>query len=78
MERESKMDIVQQLEGPHEWGYRGLAGEGFIADDAPFNAVLDIVKLREAVEDAIDTLEAMSLHVDNPLYERLKRALGEG
>lgn len=35
----------------------------------------DIEQLRVAVEDAIDTLEAMNLHVDNPLYERLRGVL---
>lgn len=28
-------------------------------------------RLLAAVEDAIDALEAMDLHIDNPLYERL-------
>lgn len=32
--------------------------------------------LFNAVEDAIDTLEAMDLHIDNPLYARL-RAVAE-
>lgn len=36
----------------------------------------EIDKLFDAVEDAIDTLEAMDLHIDNPLYERLRRAIG--
>jgi hypothetical protein len=31
--------------------------------------------LRAAVEDAVETLEAMDLHLDNPLYERLREAL---
>lgn len=35
-------------------------------------------QLRAAVEDAIDTLEAMDLHVDNPLYERLTAAMTNG
>ena len=31
----------------------------------------EIERLRAALEDAIDTLEAMDLHIDNPLYGRL-------
>lgn len=27
------------------------------------------------LEDAVDTLEAMDLHIDNPLYERLRKIL---
>lgn len=34
-----------------------------------------IERLRGVIEDAIETLEAMDLHVDNPLYERLCAAL---
>lgn len=33
-------------------------------------------ELLAAIEDAIDTLEAMNLHIDNPLYDRL-RAVAE-
>lgn len=35
----------------------------------------EIERLRGVIEDAIETLEAMDLHVDNPLYERLCAAL---
>lgn len=35
----------------------------------------EIERLREAIEDAINTLESMSLHTDNPLYDRLCAAL---
>jgi hypothetical protein len=38
-------------------------------------AATEIERLRAAVEDAIDTLEAMGLHVDNPLYDRLVAAI---
>lgn len=31
--------------------------------------------LRKVVADAIETLESMDLHDDNPLYERLRAAL---
>lgn len=30
---------------------------------------------RAAIEDAIETLEAMDLHLDNPLYDRLRNAI---
>ena len=32
-------------------------------------------RLRKAIEDAINTLEAMDLHVCNPLYERLYKTI---
>lgn len=32
-------------------------------------------RLRAAVEDAVETLEAMDMHIDNPLYARLRDAL---
>ena len=35
----------------------------------------DMARLRNAIEDAIDTLEAMNLHIDNPLYARLRAAI---
>lgn len=35
----------------------------------------EIGRLRAALEDAVDTLESMDLHVDNPLYDRLRAAL---
>ncbi len=31
--------------------------------------------LRTALEDAVETLEAMDLHIENPLYQRLRTAL---
>lgn len=34
-----------------------------------------IERLRAALSDTVETLEAMDLHVDNPLYDRLRRAL---
>jgi hypothetical protein len=34
-----------------------------------------IEALEVALEDAIDTLESMDLHINNPLYERLCAAL---
>lgn len=30
---------------------------------------------REVIEDAVETLESMDMHVDNPLYERMRAAL---
>lgn len=45
-----KIDIIERLDGPHEWGYRGLAGEGFIHDPAPNNAAREIGKLRDQVQ----------------------------
>jgi hypothetical protein len=35
----------------------------------------DVERLTAAVEDAVETLEAMGLHYDNPLYQRLRAAL---
>lgn len=32
-------------------------------------------RLAGALEDAVDTLESMDLHIDSPLYERLRAAL---
>lgn len=29
-------------------------------------------RFHAGIEDAVDTLEAMDLHVDNPLYDRLR------
>jgi hypothetical protein len=44
------VDIIEALDGPHEWGYRGLAGEVFIHDPTPNNAAREIQKLRSQVE----------------------------
>ncbi len=41
----------------------------------PTKAAAEIAKLREALEDAVDTLEAMDVHIDNPLYDRLRAVL---
>jgi hypothetical protein len=38
-------------------------------------AINKIKRLHAAIEDAVETLEAMDLHVDNPLYDRLRTAL---
>ena len=37
--------------------------------------IAEIKRLRALVEDAINTMESMDLHVDNPLYERLCKAM---
>lgn len=37
--------------------------------------VADRDALRAAVEDAVDTMESMDLHIDNPLYDRLRDIL---
>lgn len=34
-----------------------------------------IESLRASIEDAVETLEAMDLHVENPLYDRLRAAV---
>ena len=34
-------------------------------------------RLRAFIADAVDTLEAMDLHVDNPLYDRLRVVVDE-
>ena len=44
------MDIIERLDGPHEWGYRGLTGEGFIHDPAPNDAAREIAFLRREIE----------------------------
>lgn len=36
----------------------------------------EIEGLREGIEDTINTLEAMDLHIGNPLYERLCATMG--
>jgi hypothetical protein len=35
----------------------------------------EIEQLRDSLEDAINTLEAMDLHIDNPLYDRMRAVL---
>jgi hypothetical protein len=32
-------------------------------------------RLHEALEDVVDTLEAMDLHIDNPLYDRVRAVI---
>ncbi len=46
-----------------------------LADTAADVARTEIMRLTIAIEDAIDTLEAMDLHTDNPLYARLRATL---
>lgn len=36
------------------------------------DAADEIERMRAAIEDAVETLEAMDLHTDNPLYDRLR------
>jgi hypothetical protein len=46
--------------------------------DQEFYAVRDkCEQFRAALEDVVETLEAMDLHVDNPLYERTRKVLEE-
>lgn len=66
--------IILQQTIPGDW-YVEYGGEHLILDWQKVEA--EIERLRAVVEDAIETLEAMDLHVDNPLYVRLCRALGE-
>lgn len=54
------MDIIERLDGPHEWGYRGLTGEGFIHDPAPNNAAREIQKLRAENERLRAALERIA------------------
>lgn len=42
---EKLADIERRLRGPHEWGYRCLAGGGFIEDNAPFEAAAEIEQM---------------------------------
>ncbi len=44
-------------------------------DDDIDRAANVIERLYAAVEDTVDTLESMDLHIDNPLYDRLRRLL---
>lgn len=41
------MDILELLEGPHEWGYRDPVVGGFFADDSPYKAAEEIARLRK-------------------------------
>lgn len=49
-----------------------LRGRG---DKLCSDAAGEIERLRALIEDTVETLEAMGLHVDNPLYNRLRAAL---
>jgi hypothetical protein len=50
-------------------GYRRLGME--VINDM----VTEINRLRAGLEDAVDTLEAMDMHTDNALYDRLRAVL---
>ena len=69
--------------GEHQCPHCGHITTGFeqqefeIAKKASDAKEAEISRLREAVEDAIDTLEAMDLHTDNPLYSRLRAVMGD-
>lgn len=52
-----------------------MAELGTIYADDYAAAKDEIKRLRRGLEDAVDTLEAMDLHIDNPLYERLRKIL---
>lgn len=32
------LTIIEYLAGPHEWGYRDIAGYGFVEDSTPYEA----------------------------------------
>ena len=51
------------------WATSGT-GEDFQCVDASFAR-----ELWTALEDAVNTMEAMGLHFDNPLYNRLREVL---
>lgn len=50
-----------------------LSGHADIA--AVKRALAEIDALKSIIEDAVETMEAMDLHVDNPLYERLRSVI---
>lgn len=64
------MDIIDQLK-LMEGGRTGP----YPRDQTIREARETIERLRAAVEDAVETLEAMDMHIDNPLYARLRGAL---
>lgn len=37
--------LIENLGGPHEWGYRDPAEGGFVPDDAPFQAAATIAEM---------------------------------
>lgn len=54
--------LVEHLNGPHEWGYRDPVVGGFIADDAPFKAADAIEALSRA--PMAEGLEAVARIID--------------
>lgn len=73
--------LIERLEGPHEWGYRCLAGGGFVADDTPFDAATKLRTLAEqrgadrAFEEAerYRTLAEAALECEYPHLRELAR-----
>lgn len=47
--------LAFNVQQPHEWGYRCLAGGGFIADNTPFDLANEVVRALGAV--AVSILE---------------------
>ena len=39
------------------------------------NAFDEVERLKAGLEDVVETLESMDLHIDNPLYDRTSRLL---
>jgi len=71
-EREEIADELEKVaeRAGREWGYWPLAMRAVKALRVPAASPLIAV-----IEDAIETLEAMDLHTDNPLYDRLVAAV---
>lgn len=62
------MDIVERLRG-------SVTSSGGVDCRDPnllLGAADEIERLRGGVEEAVETLESMDLHIDNPLYNRLR------
>lgn len=50
--KEEVLTLEERLEGPHEWGYRDLAGPDFITDNAPYDAAEHIRFLKKECDSA--------------------------
>lgn len=69
------MDIVEELKGRVEEVYGGRGTVLEYPDDLCIRAAAEIERLRGVIKDGVETLEAMSLHIGNPLYARLRATI---
>lgn len=44
---ESKIGLLENLENPHEWGYRDPVDGNFVEDNAPYKAAEELRLYRE-------------------------------